>query len=254
MYFETRELSKEFGGLTAVKEVDFAIEKGKINAIIGPNGAGKSTFFNLITGLHRPSSGEVFFKDQEISHLSSNKIAELGIARTFQTTNLFERATVFDNVIVGHRLRTKTNLLDAILRTKRCKQEEEQCKEKAWEVLQATGLTHVATKIVTNISQEEKKRVAIALALATDPEVLFLDEPTAGINPDETNGLAGLITELAQMGITICLIEHKMKMIMQMADKIMVLNYGEKIAEGAPEEINKNEEVIRAYLGGEASA
>jgi len=254
MFLETKKLTKHFGGLTAIKNVDFSVEEGKINAIIGPNGAGKSTFFNIITGAHSPSSGQVLFKGVDISKMAPNKIAKLGMARTFQTTHLFEKATVFENVVVGHRLRTKSNLFDAVFRTKRIKEEEEKCKEKALEVLEFAGLSRSTEKIVANITQEEKKRVAFALALATDPEIVFLDEPTAGINPDETKELSTLIEKMAQKGITVCLIEHKMQMIMQLTDHMMVLNYGEKIAEGTPDEVKNNEEVIKAYLGGSASA
>ncbi|CAM3791438.1 ABC transporter ATP-binding protein [Mesobacillus thioparans] len=254
MFLETRNLTKKFGGLTAVNAVDFSIEKGKINAIIGPNGAGKSTFFNLISGFHPPTSGSIIFKGQDITKLPSNKIAELGIARTFQSTNLFEQSTVLDNVIVGHRLRTKSNLLDAVFRSKRLKREEEKCREKAFEVLGFAGLEKVADKLVGSLTQEEKKRTAFALALATDPEIVFLDEPAAGVNPDETEGLAQLMKKMADQGITVCLIEHKMQMIMKLADKIMVLNYGEKIAEGNAEEIRNDPLVIKAYLGGSASA
>lgn len=254
MYLEVKKLTKRFGGLVAVKEVDYSIEKGKINAIIGPNGAGKSTFFNLISGMLKPTSGQIQFKGQDITGLPANKIAKLGISRTFQTTTLFERATVFENVVVGYRLRTKTNLFDAIFHTPRFKREEEESKEKAIEVLQFTGLMDVADQVVANISQEEKKRTAFALALATDPELVFLDEPTAGINPEETDQLSQLIVDMANKGITVCLIEHKMQMIMQLAENIMVLNYGEKIAEGTPQEIQNNEQVIKAYLGGSVSA
>lgn len=254
MFLETKNLTKRFGGNTAVNNVDFAIEQGKINAIIGPNGAGKSTFFNLISGFHPPTSGQVIFKGKDITKLPSNKIAELGVARTFQTTNLFDQATVLDNVIVGHRLRTKSNLFDAILRTKRLKQEEKQCRDKAIEVLEFVGLTDVSNKLAGSLSQEEKKRVAFALGLATDPEIIFLDEPAAGVNPDETEGLALLMQKMVKSGVTVCLIEHKMSMIMKLADKIMVLNYGEKIAEGTPEQIQNNDAVIKAYLGGSASA
>ncbi|MFZ0368399.1 MAG: ABC transporter ATP-binding protein, partial [Halobacillus sp.] len=207
MFIETRQLTKKFGGLVAVNEVDFTIEKGKINAIIGPNGAGKSTFFNLVSGSHTPSSGQVFYKGKDITKLPPNKIASLGVARTFQTTNLFEQSTVLDNVIVGHRLRTRSNLLDAVLRTKPYKQEEKKCRDKAMEVLDFVELTHVRDELAVNISQEEKKRVAFALALATDPEVVFLDEPTAGINPGETEGLAALMEKMVKRGITVCLIE-----------------------------------------------
>lgn len=254
MFLETKSLSKKFGGLTAVNNVDFTVEKGKINAIIGPNGAGKSTFFNLISGFHPPSSGSIILKGQDITRMPPNKIAEMGIARTFQTTNLFEQSTVLDNVVVGHRLRTKSNLLDAVLRTKRLKREEEQCREKALEVIRFTGLEKVAGKLVGSLTQEEKKRTAFALALATEPEIVFLDEPAAGVNPDETEGLAQLMKKMVDKGITVCLIEHKMQMIMKLADKIMVLNYGEKIAEGTAEEIQNDPAVIKAYLGGSASA
>ncbi|MFT9597940.1 ABC transporter ATP-binding protein [Mesobacillus sp.] len=254
MFLETKNLTKKFGGLTAVNNVDFSIEKGKINAIIGPNGAGKSTFFNLISGFHPPSSGSIILKGQDITNMPSNKIAEMGIARTFQTTNLFEQSTVIDNVIVGHRLRTKSNLLDAVIRTKRLKREEERCREKALEVISFTGLEKVAGKLVGSLTQEEKKRTAFALALATEPEIVFLDEPAAGVNPDETEGLAELMKKMVDSGITVCLIEHKMQMIMKLADKIMVLNYGEKIAEGTADEIRNDPAVIKAYLGGNAIA
>jgi branched-chain amino acid transport system ATP-binding protein len=254
MLLEIEKLTKRFGGLVAVNDVSFSVEKGKVNAIIGPNGAGKSTFFNLISGFYKPTSGQIIFKGQDITRLPANQRAKLGIARTFQTTQLFEQSTVFDNVMIGHRLRTSSNLFDAVFRTKRLKREEAECKEKAMEVLEFVGLTDVADKIVANISQEQKKRAAFALALATEPEIVLLDEPAAGVNPDETEGLEQLIVKMVNHGITVCLIEHKMSMIMKIAHKIMVLNYGEKISEGTPEEIQNNETVIKAYLGGSAIA
>ncbi len=254
MFLETKQITKAFGGLRAVHSVDFSVEKGKITAIIGPNGAGKSTFFNLISGFHKPTEGQIIFKGVDITGMPANKVAKLGLARTFQTTHLFEQATLFENVFIGHRLRTNSNLFDSIFRTKRLQAEEELCKEKAWEVLRVTEIEHLADRTVANISQEEKKRAAISLALATDPEIIFLDEPAAGVNPDETDGLAELIRRIAANGITVCLIEHKMRMIMNLADHIMVLNHGEKIAEGTPDEIKNNESVIKAYLGGEAIA
>ncbi|MFC0273676.1 ABC transporter ATP-binding protein [Metabacillus herbersteinensis] len=250
MLLQTKGLTKSFGGLTAVNNVDFEIEKGKITAIIGPNGAGKSTFFNLISGFHPPTSGSVVYNGTDITPLKSYQIAKLGIARTFQTTNLFEQSTVLDNVIIGHRLRTKSGLFDAIFQTPRLKREENECKEKAYEVLEFVGLTNLADMPVAGVSQEAKKRTAFALALATDPEIVFLDEPAAGVNPEETDGLAELMKKMVTKGITVCTIEHKMQMIMNLADKIMVLNYGKKIAEGTPEEIKNNEVVIEAYLGG----
>ncbi|BDG35755.1 ABC transporter ATP-binding protein [Saccharococcus caldoxylosilyticus] len=254
MLLEVHQLTKRFGGLVAVNDVSFSVEEGKVNAIIGPNGAGKSTFFNLISGFYKPTSGQIIFKGQDITRLPANQRAKLGIARTFQTTHLFEQSTVFDNVVIGHRLRTSSNLFDAVFRTKRLKREEAECKEKAMEVLEFVGLTDVADKMVANISQEQKKRAAFALALATEPEIVLLDEPAAGVNPDETEGLEQLIVKMVDHGITVCLIEHKMSMIMKIAHKIMVLNYGEKIAEGTPEEIQNNETVIKAYLGGSAIA
>ena len=247
-------LTKQFGGLVAVNQVDFEIEKGKITAIIGPNGAGKTTFFNLISGFHRPTSGTITFEGKDITKLPSYKVAKLGIARTFQTTHLFEKSSVIDNVIVGHRLRTKSNLFDAIFRTPREKREQKEAYEKAIEVLDFVGLVELANKPVATISQENKKRVAIALALATDPKIVFLDEPAAGINPDETDGLAKLMQRIVESGITVCTIEHKMQMIMGIADNILVLNHGAKIAEGTPDEIKNNPVVIEAYLGGELIA
>lgn len=247
-------LTKKFGGLTAVDEVDFEIEKGKITAIIGPNGAGKSTFFNLISGFHRPTSGTITFEGKDITKAPPHIVARLGIARTFQTTHLFDKSSVIDNVIVGHRLRTQSKLFDAIFRTKREKREEKEAYEKAIEVLDFVGLANFASSPVSTISQESKKRVAIALALATDPKVIFLDEPAAGINPDETDGLAELMKKIVKSGITVCTIEHKMQMIMGLADNIMVLNHGAKIAQGTPEEIKTNPTVIEAYLGGESVA
>ena len=247
-------LTKQFGGLTAVNNVDFEIEEGKITAIIGPNGAGKSTFFNLISGFHRPTSGTITFEGKDITKTPAHIGARLGIARTFQTTNLFEQSTVIDNVIVGHRLRTKSKLYDAIFRTPREKREERESYDKAIEVLDFVGLLDLADIHVATISQESKKRVAIALALATDPKVIFLDEPAAGINPEETDGLAELMKKIDRSGITVCTIEHKMRMIMGLADNIMVLNHGAKIAEGTPDEIKNNHAVIEAYLGGESVA
>lgn len=249
MVLKIEKLKKSFGGLTAVNDVDLDVKKGHIQAVIGPNGAGKSTFFNLISGFHPPTSGTVTFKGIDITKMPPNKIAKLGIARTFQTTNLFEDATVLDNVIIGNRLRTKSGLWDAILRTKRERREEKESIEKAYEALKFVELTDLADEPIANISQEQKKRVAFALALATEPELVLLDEPAAGVNPDETDGLAEIIKKMADSGLTVCLIEHKMSMIMSLADRIMVLNQGQRIAEGTPGEIKNNPVVIEAYLG-----
>lgn len=244
-------LTKKFGGLAAVNDVSTVIEAGKVNAIIGPNGAGKTTFFNLISSMHKPTSGTITFDGRDVTSLRTDQVARLGVARTFQSTTLFDRSTVLDNLIVGHRLRTHSGLWDVLRGSSRLREEERVCREKAREALDFVGLSRVAHRLAGDITQEERKRVAFALALATDPRLMLLDEPAGGVNPEETEGLAELIRKIVRHGITVALIEHKMNMIMSLADKILVLSYGEKIAEGTPEEIRRNPAVIDAYLGSE---
>lgn len=247
-------LTKMFGGLAAVNDVSVHFEANKINAIIGPNGAGKSTFFNLISGMHQPTSGKILFDGVDITTMRCDHVAKLGVGRTFQTTNLFEQATVLDNLIVGHRLRTHSGLWDVLINSRRLQAEEKESREKAREALDFVGLSHVENQFIADITQEERKRVAFALALATEPKIVLLDEPAAGVNPEETEGLADLMKKMVQNGLTVCLIEHKMDMIMGIADKIMVLDHGEKIAEGTPEQIKTNPVVIEAYLGSDEDA
>lgn len=248
---EIQNVTKRFGGLTAVSEVSSSVQARQITAIIGPNGAGKTTFFNLISGMHRPTSGQIRLQGVDITGHRADQVARAGVARTFQSTTLFDTATVLDNLIVGHRLRTKSGLWDVVINSRRLREEDAKCRAKALEALAFVEVSHVANRLAGDITQEERKRVAFALALATDPTLLLLDEPAGGLNPDETLRLADLIRKIRASGITVCLIEHKMDMIMQLADKIIVLNYGAKIAEGTPDEIRRNPAVIDAYLGGE---
>ena len=248
---EVRNLTKRYGGLSAVSEVTTTIERGKIHAVIGPNGAGKTTFFNLISGAQRPTAGSIVFEGQDVTGLRADQVARLGISRTFQTTSLFDMASVVDNLIVGHRLRTRSGLLDVLLNSARLRREEALCRDKAREALDFVGLSHVSHRMAGDITQEERKRVAFALALSTDPKLVLLDEPAGGVNPEETVGLAEIIRKMVRHGLTVCLVEHKMDMIMSLADRITVLNYGEKIAEGTPAETRANPAVIDAYLGSE---
>ncbi|QIL79766.1 ABC transporter ATP-binding protein [Diaphorobacter sp. HDW4A] len=244
-------LTKRFGGLAAINDVTTTIEAGKVNAIIGPNGAGKTTFFNLISAMHQPSSGRILFNGKDVTTLRPDQVAQLGLARTFQSTALFDKASVLDNLIVGHRLRTRSNLWDVLWGSHRLQDEERICREEARDALDFVGLSNISHRLAGDITQEQRKRVAIALALTTTPQLMLLDEPAGGVNPEETGGLAELIRRLVRHGITVALIEHKMGMIMSLADKIMVLSYGMRIAEGTPEEIRRDPAVIDAYLGSE---
>jgi branched-chain amino acid transport system ATP-binding protein len=250
MLLEAHRLGKSFGGLRAVDEVDFSVAAGSITGIIGPNGAGKTTFFNLISRAVPASSGRIIFDGQDITTLQAHHVARLGLARTFQATTLFGDATALDNVRVGFHQRTKAGVLDALIRTGRLAREEIQARDAACEALDFVGLGAHAERRAQDLTQEQQKRLAIALALVAKPRLLLLDEPSAGINSEQTRGLIALIEAIAATGVTVLLIEHQMQVVMQLCRRIMVLDYGKKIAEGTPDEIRKDPAVLDAYLGG----
>jgi len=242
-------LTRHFGGLAAVMDLSFGVQSGEILSLIGPNGAGKTTVFNLITGTLLPTQGEVAFQDQKITGLRPHETTSLGIARTFQTTSLFYDETVLDNLIVSYHCRTRMGLWDALFQTGRSREDERRCRQKAEEILEFIGLSERASEFARNIPQESQKRLAIGLALVTEPKLLLLDEPTGGLTEEENIGMMALIQKVRASKTTVLLIEHKMKIVMNISDRIIVLNYGQKIAEGSPQEVGGNSAVIEAYLG-----
>jgi branched-chain amino acid transport system ATP-binding protein len=246
---EVSGLTKTFGGLTAVNKLTFSVDQGELVSIIGPNGAGKSTLFNLLTGSYRPTSGMVVFEGNDITGCRPYQAARCGIGRTFQSTAVFREETVLDNVIVGQSLHVKTSLWGAVLQTGNARREEEKVREKARSILDFVGLSVQEDKPAGSLTEEAQKRLSIATVLVTDPRLLLLDEPTGGVNLEEIGGLIELVTKIRESGITVCLIEHKMRMVMSMSDRIIVLSYGTNIAEGTPQEVANNKDVIEAYLG-----
>jgi branched-chain amino acid transport system ATP-binding protein len=257
---EVNQLTKDFGGLRALDRIDLKVNNGEIVALIGPNGAGKTTFFNCITGIYRPTRGDMIIspkgkKKKKLNGLKPNHVTECGLARTFQNIRLFQNMTVLENVMIGRHCRMSAGIPGAILRNPRTVREEQKVVEDSYRMLEKIGLEKFVNEYAKNLPYGAQRRLEIARAMATDPFILLLDEPAAGMNVRETKELDALIVRIRdQEGISILLIEHDMKLVMSLSDRIYVVDYGKKIAEGTPLEIKNNPAVIKAYLGEEVDA
>ncbi|WP_322097139.1 ABC transporter ATP-binding protein [Pelagibius sp. Alg239-R121] len=248
---EVRQLTKRFGGLAAVNEVSFNVEAGEILSIIGPNGAGKSTLFKLISSFLRATSGEVIYEGENIVSKAPHIVARKGVVRTFQETTIFKEMTALDNVVIAHHLRSRASLAGFYWASRTAKEDEAQFRESAEEILNYLGIGHVGNEIARNLPHGYLRALGMAIGLAAQPKLLLFDEPFAGMNHEETQQAVKQVYGIRDRGLTVLLVEHDMPAVMKISDRIVVLNFGQKIAEGTPTEIQDNEQVIEAYLGRE---